>query len=71
MQKAAAAWLAMQDQENLSDSNVQRIIKEGEEARATALEYVDWLVTTYNAFPPDDLWHIPVPHPCSVPPCQC
>ena len=59
----------MQDQENLSDCNVQRIIEEGEDAKAMALEYIDWLVTTYNESSPDESC-IPVPHPCSVPPCD-
>ena len=70
MQKAAAAWLIIQDDENMTDCDVQRIIDEGEEAKAIALEYIDWLVTTYNEAPPDEFWSIPVPHPCSVSPCN-
>lgn len=70
VQKAAAAWLIIQDDENMTDCDVQRIIDEGEEAKAIALEYIDWLVTTYNEAPPDEFWSIPVPHPCSVSPCN-
>jgi len=43
VQKAATAWLVTQEEDNVTDCDVQRIIDEGEQA---ALEYIDWLVTT-------------------------
>ena len=64
VQKAASAWLATQDPETLPD---QRLIEDGEKARATALQYIDWLVTTCNDFISDHQWRLPTPHPCSTP----
>ena len=68
VQKAAVAWLAAQDEENTTDCDAQRLFEEGEQAKATALQYIDWLVTTYNEALPDDFSSIPVPHPCSISP---
>ena len=60
----------MQDQENQSNSEVQRVIQEGEEAKTTVLQYIDRLITTCNDSMPDDHWCVPVPHPCAVPSCD-
>lgn len=69
VKKAAAAWLVIQDNENI-DCNIQRIIDEGEEAKVIALKYIDWLVTVFNEDHPNKFWRIPVPHPYSVAPCD-
>ena len=68
VQKAATTWLVLQQEENMTDCNVQRILDKGEQAKATTLQYIDWLVTTYNEALPADFPSIPVPHPCSVSP---
>lgn len=69
VKKVATAWLVMQDGENITKNEVQRITEEGEEAKTIVLTYIDWLVTTFNKAPPDQFSHIPIPHPCSVSPC--
>ena len=66
MKKSALAWLATQDQQAPPDNEVQMLIQEGEQA--TALQYVNWLVTTCNGAMPVDLWRTPVPHACAVSP---
>ena len=68
--KAASAWLVMQDQGNLTDSDLHQIVQDGEDAKTTVLQYVDWLVTTCNSSLPGELSSTPIPHPCSVPPCD-
>ena len=68
--KAALGWRAEKmlgcpeaDRELLLE-----IIAEGEEDKAAAIEYADWLVTTMNEVIPDNNdWSVPNPHPCTVP----
>ena len=68
--KAAKGWEA---QNMLSDPNANReellaTIVEGNQAKTTAVEYADWLVTTMNEAMPDfNDWSAPDPHPSSVP----
>ena len=50
---------------DMSD-DIEQTIQEGEVAKAAALQYVDWLVTTINDSIPDDMWHVPIPHPCAL-----
>ena len=62
--KAAAAWLAQQENPDIVSPE---LLREGEEAKTTVLQYVDWLVTTCNMALPDEFWRLPDPHPCAVP----
>ena len=68
--KATKGW---EEQAMLSDpeadrEELQATIAEGEQAKATAVEYADWLVTTMNEAMPDfNDWSAPDPHPSSVP----
>ena len=74
VEKAAAAWalsvredhIASEESQPDGSTEMSRIIQEGEEAKATVLQYCDWLITTCNETMPDELWHTPVPHPCAV-----
>ena len=43
-----------------------RIIEEGNDAKAKALQYADWLITTCNNSMPDDDWSFPQQHPYAV-----
>ena len=55
IQKAALAWDITQNSlphDNISDTN-SILIQEGENAKATVLQYVDWLVTTCNPVTPN------------------
>ena len=38
------------------NESTEQIIREGEIAKKTALEYVDWLVITVNEAIPDQIW---------------
>ena len=74
IEKAAAAWVISEEQSDSSDINSHtvsesdgsRIMREGEEAKATVLHHADWLVTTCNAAIPDDFCSLPVPHLCTI-----
>ena len=68
VEKAAVGWLATkrrQDDTNVDD-DIELLIQQGEVAKTTALQYADWLVTTMNDSIPDDMWRLPVPHPCTL-----
>lgn len=57
MEKAAATGLVAnrhEDTDEHSQEDVNRIVTEGESAKAAALEYADWLVCTMNDTIPDD-----------------
>jgi hypothetical protein len=64
--KAATAWMLVQ-QDNSEDASNSDLIREGELAKTTVLQYADWLVTTCNLALPDEFWRLPDPHPCAVP----
>lgn len=70
VEKAAVSWLAEQQMQTCNDEDVlhelSRAVDEGTKARADALQYADWLVTTSNSCLPDGTWTMPVPHPCAV-----
>ena len=68
VEKAAVGWLAsnMHQGETDVDDDVDQRVKEGELAKAGALEYVNWLVTTMNDSIPDEMWRVPVLHPCAL-----
>lgn len=62
--KAAIGWLsADQMTDSSEDCRLQELIQEGEDAKKTAIQYCDWLVTTCNDAIPDDTWRLPYPHP--------
>ncbi|XP_078352432.1 uncharacterized protein LOC144637171 [Oculina patagonica] len=42
-------------------------IDEGNQAQATVIKYVDWLVTTINESLPQENWTVPSPHPSALP----
>ena len=67
VKKAALGWLAAEQHQTNAEvpdyTVLHKIIHEGETAKATALEYCDWLVTTMNDSIPDEQWRTPVPHP--------
>ena len=54
VKKAATAWLL--EQENQHNAVNTDIIREGEVAKTTVLQYADWLVTTCNMALPDEFW---------------
>ena len=69
VQKAAMAWSIKQEleQTQLAPTPEQEYVLQcGEEASKLALKYADWLLTTCNPSPPDQLWSLPEPHPCSI-----
>ena len=47
-------------------SGPKQDIIEGLKAKKEVLEYVDWLVMTYNYSLPNDTWTFPMPHPCAL-----
>ena len=68
---AALGWMEEQCvQEAHANHNLiphnQHIIQYGLHAKAQAIKYADWLVTTFNTALPDETWRTPDPHPCSV-----
>ena len=68
--KAAAAWslkLDLQQTAALPTSEEVIILECGEEATKLVMEYADWLITTCNQCPLDQLFSLPDPHPCSIP----
>ncbi len=67
VQKAAIGWFASEQTGDVSQSTMS-LIQEGEQAKKTVLEYVDWLVTTCNSSIPSETWHLPHPHPCTKQP---
>ncbi|CAB4032530.1 ATP-dependent DNA helicase PIF1 [Paramuricea clavata] len=42
------------------------LIRQGEDAEKLLIQYVDWLVTTFNEELPDENWSVPDPHPSAV-----
>ena len=70
VERASAGWLAEQQLLTSTDSNTcaqfTHAIRDANNARAEALEYANWLVTTRNSSLPEDTWALPVPHPCAV-----
>ena len=69
--KAAEAWSLSQEDpvtQLSAESSAERarILREGEEAKAFVLRYVDWLVTTCNEDIPDESWCPPSPHPSTI-----
>ena len=70
VQKAAAAWsvkLQLQEGNASPNSEEEAILECGKEATKLVTDYADWLITTCNPCPPDELWSVPDPHPCSLP----
>jgi hypothetical protein len=43
----------------------RHIIEYGNHAKAIAIEYANWLVTTINTSIPDETQPTPTPHPCT------
>ncbi len=67
VETAATGWLAQQEMESSAGREELLIaIEEGAKAKAAALKYANWLVTTSNDNVPDSTWSLPVPHPCAV-----
>ena len=68
MQKTALAWNITQNSQPDDSNNAANsiLIQEGEEAKSTVLQYVDWLVTTCNPLPSNEFWTPPNPHPCAI-----
>ena len=72
VQQAACGWLAemkLNSSEDLEHSTQEQLlldIENGLKAKNNALQYADWLVTTFNCSIPDDNWTMPNPHPCAV-----
>ena len=52
--------------ENDSGDNteLEHVVEAGEKAAETACQYVDWLLSSINPVPPDDVWIQPPVHPC-------
>ena len=68
--KAGEGWLAQQKvtkNPQLAEE-LEPIISAGLEARSKAIQYCDWLITTFNeSLPDEDHWEAPNPHPSCVP----
>ena len=69
VQKAATAWIKQDlQQTNCTPTPEQEsMLKCGEDATKLVVQYADWLITTCNPSPPDELWTLPEPHPCTIP----
>ena len=68
--KAGEGWLAEQKVEKKPEltEELQPIISAGLEAKAKAIQYCDWLVTTVNeSLPEENQWEAPNPHPSCIP----
>ncbi len=71
VQKAAIGWLAAEQiMDDSEQCDLLQLIQDGEEAKCTALQYSDWLVTTCNDAMPDDTWRLPHPHPSAKHPTE-
>ena len=67
VEKAAVGWLASNRRQDDTDGDDdEQLIQEREVAKIAVLEYANWLVTTMNDSIPDETWHVPVPHPCTL-----
>lgn len=69
VKKAAEAWLAEQKVQNREEPTYITLREEGRIAKAKAVAYADWLVTTVNDAIPTNTWQLPQPHPsaCQAP----
>ena len=69
MKKAAEAWLAERKVQNQEEPAYITLREEGKIAKAKAIAYADWLVTTLNDALPTNAWQLPQPHPsaCQTP----
>lgn len=69
VRKAASAWLIQEELQRIGTTPTPEqahTLQCEEEATTLVLQYADWLVTTCNPSPPDDLWSLPEPQPCSI-----
>lgn len=69
VKKAAEAWLAERKVQNQEEPAYITLREEGKIAKAKAIAYADWLVTTLNDALPTNAWQLPQPHPsaCQTP----
>ena len=71
VKRAAEGWSAEQKKEKKPElaEELQPIIDAGLEAKAKAIQYCDWLVTTINEALPqeENQYQAPNPHPCCIP----
>ncbi|CAB3984730.1 Hypothetical predicted protein [Paramuricea clavata] len=66
-QTALKGFLAQKfkDENDCSDTTeLDQAIEAGQKAADTVCQYVDWLLSTVNPNPPDDMWIRPEVHPC-------
>ena len=65
MKKAAEAWLVEQKLHGEEDPAYITLREEGSVAKAKAIAYAHWLVTTMNDALPTYYSQVPQPHPCA------
>ena len=69
VKKAAEAWLAERKVQNQEEPAYITLREEGRIAKAKAIAYAGWLVTTLNDALPTNAWQLPQSHPstCQTP----
>lgn len=67
-EKALKGYLAEKSREHAEAANLQKLNQDrldGKKASNEVCPYVDWLLSTYNPDPPDNVtWIKPLVHPC-------